>query len=83
MKFLGFAPLKNLLRNRVRSLLTGLSIALAVFILCVIADHGQGDVFADPRQGGAETHVVVQDRDAFPSSLPARRYLDKGGRCRK
>jgi putative ABC transport system permease protein len=75
MKFLAFL-LKNLLRNRVRSLLTGLSIAMAVFILCVILTMGAVMRSLTAGKGGAENHVVIQEKYSFPSLMPLG-YLDK------
>ncbi len=75
MKFIGFL-LKNLLRNRLRSLLTGLSIAMAVFILCVILTMGAVMRSLTAGKGGAENHVVIQEKYSFPSLMPVG-YLDK------
>ena len=75
MKFLSFL-LKSLARNRVRSLLTGLSIAAAVFILAIIITMVATMLKLDNAGGGAARHVVVQEKYTFPSVMPLS-YLDK------
>ncbi len=75
MKFLAFL-LKSLARNRLRSALTGLSIASAVFILSIIVTMVAVMARLDHAGGPTARHVVVQEKFTFPSFMPLG-YLDK------
>lgn len=75
MKFLTFL-LKSLARNRLRSALTGLSIATAVFILCILVTLVTAMNKLDGAGGDAARHIVVQEKYSFPSLMPLA-YLDR------
>lgn len=74
MSYLGFV-FANLLRNRRRSILTLLSLALSVFLISTLEGLLQ-HVQNSPRMTGSERRVIVRRRTSLQDRLPEH-YVEK------